>query len=87
MVAEGKPHPAPFLAGAALLGFAPQECVAVEDSTSGVAAGKAAGCTVIATTFTHPSDDLHQADYIVPDLTAITVAPQANQLQITIQQL
>ena len=48
-VNEGKPHPAPYLAGAALLGFAPEECVVFEDSASGVAAGCAAGCIVVAT--------------------------------------
>jgi sugar-phosphatase len=85
-VTEGKPHPAPFLAGAALLGFAPEECLAFEDSTSGVAAGKAAGCTVIATTFTHPSDDLHQADAIVPDLAGAQVTPHADRLEITFPQ-
>lgn len=85
-VAEGKPHPAPFLAGAELLGFAPEECVVFEDSTSGVAAGKAAGCTVIATLFTHPSDDLHAADYIVQDLTSMKVASLVGRLELTFQQ-
>jgi mannitol-1-/sugar-/sorbitol-6-phosphatase len=70
-VTEGKPHPAPFLAGAKLLGFAPEECVVFEDSESGVAAGKAAGCTVIATLFTHDAEGLEEADYIVRDLTGL----------------
>jgi mannitol-1-/sugar-/sorbitol-6-phosphatase len=70
-VTEGKPHPAPFLAGAKLLGFAPEECVVFEDSESGVAAGKAAGCTVIATLFTHDAEGLEEADYIVRDLTEL----------------
>jgi len=85
-VVEGKPHPAPFLAGAALLGFAPEECVVFEDSASGVAAGKAAGCTVIATLFTHEAEGLEGADYIVPDLTGVRVVPAANRLEITFQQ-
>jgi mannitol-1-/sugar-/sorbitol-6-phosphatase len=79
-VTEGKPHPAPFLTGANLLGVAPNACVVFEDSTSGVAAGKAAACTVIATLFTHPTDDLHAADYIVHDLTGIH--PQAHPSHI-----
>ena len=70
-VNEGKPHPAPFLAGAALLGFAPEECVVFEDSASGVKAGHAAGCTVVATTFSHAADDLEAADYLVTDLTGV----------------
>jgi mannitol-1-/sugar-/sorbitol-6-phosphatase len=85
-VKEGKPHPAPFLAGAELLGVAPEECLVFEDSASGVAAGKAAGCTVIATLFTHPAEELEGADTIVRDLTGVTVAPSPDGLKITFQQ-
>ena len=86
-VNEGKPHPAPFLAGAALLGLAPQECVVFEDSASGVKAGHAAGCTVIATTFSHPAGDLENADYLVPDLTAIKadVLPEGSENSVSSQ--
>jgi sugar-phosphatase len=70
-VTHGKPHPAPFLAGAALLGFAPEDCVVFEDSSSGVTAGRAAGCTVVATTFSHPIDSLDAANYLVRDLTGM----------------
>lgn len=72
-VTKGKPHPEPFLAGAALLGFAPQECVVFEDSSSGAQAGRAAGCTVVATTFSHPIETLDAAHYLVADLTGISV--------------
>ena len=54
-VTQGKPDPAPYLAGAALLGRPPEECVVFEDAESGTMAGRAAGCTVIATTFSHPA--------------------------------
>lgn len=73
LVTKGKPHPEPFLAGAALLGFAPEECVVFEDSSSGVKAGRAAGCTVIATTFSHPIESLDAAHYLVTDLTKVRV--------------
>lgn len=39
----GKPDPAIFLKAADLLGQAPEECLVIEDSVSGVAAAKAAG--------------------------------------------
>jgi sugar-phosphatase len=71
-VQEGKPNPAPYLAGAKILGLRPADCVVFEDSASGVAAGHAAGCTVIATTFSHPSERLEAADYIVSDLTGVS---------------
>jgi sugar-phosphatase len=72
-VAEGKPHPAPYLAGAALLGFAPEECVVFEDAASGTKSGRAAGCTVVATTFSHPIESLDAADYLIEDVTGIKV--------------
>ena len=73
-VSEGKPHPAPYLAGAALLGFRPEECVVFEDAASGANAGHAAGCTVIATTFSHSVESLAAADYLIEDLTGIEVS-------------
>jgi sugar-phosphatase len=72
-VTRGKPHPEPFLAGAGLLGFAPEDCVVFEDSSSGAQAGRAAGCTVIATTFSHPVDSLDAAHYLVTNLTGMNV--------------
>ena len=72
-VTLGKPHPAPFLAGAALLGFKPQECVVFEDSSSGTQAGRAAGCVVVATPFSHPIETLDAANYLVADLTGVSV--------------
>ncbi len=45
-VARGKPAPDSFLRAAQLLGEAPQNCLAVEDSAAGVAAAHAAGMMV-----------------------------------------
>lgn len=46
--AFGKPSPSGYLKAADLLGVAPADCVVVEDSAVGVAAGAAAGMRVIA---------------------------------------
>ena len=73
-VTKGKPHPEPFLAGAAQLGLAPEYCVVFEDSASGAKAGRAAGCTVIATTFSHTAESLDAAHYLVEDLTCMRAA-------------
>lgn len=81
-VHQGKPSPAPYIAGAELLGVAPAHCVVFEDSASGVASGRAAGCTVIATTFSHPSEQLEEADYIVPDLTGIAVQLAGDPIEL-----
>ena len=74
-VTQGKPHPQPFLAGAALLGFAPEECVVFEDAASGTKAGRAAGCTVVATRFSLPIEMLDAADYLIEDMTGVEAAP------------
>jgi mannitol-1-/sugar-/sorbitol-6-phosphatase len=86
-VKRGKPDPEPFLAGAALLGMAPAECVVFEDSPSGVAAGRAAGCTVVATTFSHPAESLTSAHYLVHDLTAIRIESTGDEIVIQLTPL
>ncbi|HWW63556.1 MAG TPA: HAD family phosphatase [Sphingomonadaceae bacterium] len=47
LVERGKPHPDIYLHAASRLGVAPAACIVVEDSTTGVRAGCAAGMTVI----------------------------------------
>ncbi|WP_380156426.1 HAD family hydrolase [Kineococcus sp. R86509] len=47
-VERGKPAPDPYLRAAELLGVAPGDCVAIEDSPTGVASGEAAGAHVLA---------------------------------------
>jgi mannitol-1-/sugar-/sorbitol-6-phosphatase len=72
-VSEGKPHPAPYLAGAAVLGLRPEDCVVFEDAASGTKAGRAAGCTVVATTFSHSMESLAAADYLIEGLDEVEV--------------
>ena len=45
---RGKPDPSGYLKAADLLGVLPEDCVVIEDSAVGVAAGVAAGMKVIA---------------------------------------
>ncbi len=47
-VARPKPDPEPYLLAAKLLDAAPERCVALEDSPSGVTSATGAGCQVIA---------------------------------------
>jgi len=44
---QNKPLPRPYLLAAELLGVDPANCVAVEDSVTGVTSAQAAGCTVL----------------------------------------
>ncbi len=86
-VTRGKPHPEPFMAGAALLGFAPQQCVVFEDSASGTQAGRQAGCTVVATTFSHPAERLEAAHHLVADLSGVSVQAGAEGLTLRLTPL
>jgi mannitol-1-/sugar-/sorbitol-6-phosphatase len=84
MVKEGKPHPEPYIKGAKILGLAPEDCIVIEDSTSGAKAGHAAGCKVLATTFSHTIQQLTAADWIVESLARvkITVLPDDQGLEL-----
>jgi len=66
-VTHGKPHPEPYLKGASLLGFPPQECIVLEDVPAGVRSGKAAGAKVIAfkTTVLEPALREAGADWVL----------------------
>jgi sugar-phosphatase len=83
---RGKPAPDPYLNGAEVLRIAPSECIVVEDAVSGVRSGKAAGARVLAVRTTSPDEDLLSAgaDWIIDDLSQITVEPldRAGQLSL-----
>jgi beta-phosphoglucomutase-like phosphatase (HAD superfamily) len=46
-VDRAKPAPDIYLRAADLLGFAPEQCLAIEDSVTGTMAAEAAGCPVL----------------------------------------
>lgn len=86
-VTRGKPHPEPFLTGAKLLGFAARDCVVFEDSSSGAEAGRAAGCTVVATTFSHRAERLEAAHYLVEDLTGVSAQIEGESVLLAVTTL
>ena len=65
---RGKPHPDPYLAGAAALGADPADCLVIEDAPAGVRAARAAGMTVWAVTTTHTAAELTDAHEVLADL-------------------
>ncbi len=70
-VAQGKPAPDLYLLAAERLGQAPADCLAVEDTASGLAAAKAAGLTVIAwPNAMTAAMDFSAADFHIDDLAA-----------------
>jgi HAD superfamily hydrolase (TIGR01509 family) len=53
-VARGKPAPDVFIEAARRAGYAPGDCIVIEDSVTGVTAAHRAGCLVLGFTGTHP---------------------------------
>ena len=82
MVLRGKPDPEPYRRGAELLGFAPAECIVVEDAPSGVGGGLAAGCRVLAVLGTHPAAQLRAATWLARSLEAVVVTAKPDGLEL-----
>lgn len=80
-VSASKPDPEGFLAGAEALGIAPGDCLVFEDSEAGIQAGLAAGMRVIGV---GPHAAAHHPTFVVPDLTHVRVAADADGLTVTI---
>lgn len=86
-VVHGKPHPEPYMTGAKLLGFTPEECIVVEDAPAGVGAGVAAGSRVLGVLGTHAAEDLSAASWIVPSLTGVTARSVEDGLEVEFEAL
>jgi sugar-phosphatase len=74
-IKNGKPAPDPFQKAAEALGFAPGNCIVVEDAPAGIRSGKAAGARVIGLTTMLSGEDLRAsgADWIVENCAAISL--------------
>lgn len=68
-VQRQKPHPDIYLFTARMLGCNPNECVAIEDTSSGVAAVKSAGmlCVAIPNKYSR-NQDFSNADFVAADM-------------------
>ena len=85
-VTLGKPNPEPYILAANRLGLEPKDCVVFEDSPNGIKAAKQAGMRVIAIAVRSADHNITEADYVVHDLTWITlrVKPDSS-LELTLQ--
>lgn len=72
-ITHGKPHPEPYLKGAASLGLSAGECIVVEDAPAGIESGRRAGARVLAFRTTAPDAVLQGAGatWIVENCAAI----------------
>jgi mannitol-1-/sugar-/sorbitol-6-phosphatase len=78
-VTNGKPHPEPYLKGAALLGVNPADCLVIEDAPAGIRAAHAGGMKVIGLTSTYKAPALSEADLVISKLAQIQVASDGAQ--------
>jgi len=85
-IVHGKPHPDPYLKGAAILGFPPADCIVLEDAPAGIRSGKAAGARVIAFKTTSPESALREAgaDWILNNCSDITSSHSSQGLNLTL---
>jgi HAD superfamily hydrolase (TIGR01509 family) len=75
-VPRGKPAPDVYLEVSRRLGVSPPRCAAIEDSTNGLLAARAAGMRVVAVpraTFPPDPEALASADAVVPALSALAI--------------
>ena len=75
-VVNFKPHPEIFLKSCEGMGLSPEDCVVFEDAISGIKAGWAAGCKVVALSTTATAETLAAdgVEYIVPNFEGMTIA-------------
>ena len=83
-VVHGKPSPEPYQKGAALLGFAANDCLVFEDTPAGIAAARAAGAQAIALHTTYPISALQTADAIVASLASVKADFRAGTIVLDI---
>jgi mannitol-1-/sugar-/sorbitol-6-phosphatase len=82
-VAHGKPHPEPYLKGAAKLGRAPADCLVIEDAPAGIQSGHAGGMKVIALASTYSWEKLAEADAVIQGFDALSVHVSDQSLVVT----
>jgi sugar-phosphatase len=81
-VTRGKPTPDGYLAAAARLAVEPTGAVVFEDAPAGIAAGLAAGSTVVAVATTHSTGQLEGATFVVSDLAQVSIEPYGNRWRV-----
>jgi mannitol-1-/sugar-/sorbitol-6-phosphatase len=75
-VANGKPHPEPYLKGAQLLGVDPGQCLVIEDAPAGVRSAHAGGMKAIGITSTFSAEELHEAELVIQALSQLHVSAE-----------
>ncbi len=72
-IINSKPHPEIYLKTAEILQQKPENCIAFEDSLSGIASAQNAGMKVIALATTHTKNELAIADFVINNFSEISL--------------
>lgn len=80
-VTRGKPDPEIYRKTAHALQLPNAQCIVIEDSLSGIAAGKAAGSPVIGITTTHTRQEMAHTNYVIDDFTQLTLTTLESLIQ------
>jgi sugar-phosphatase len=83
-VTNGKPHPEPYLKGAAALGAEPAECLVFEDAPTGIRSAHAAGMKVIGLPGTYQAPELEAAEVLVCSLAHVSVELRNDELLVRV---
>ncbi len=78
-VEAGKPAPDPYLTAATRLGVDPADCVVFEDTEAGIAAGGAAGATVVGVNLMAGPG---VADHVVTDLASVSCHARSGRVVV-----
>ncbi len=86
-ITHSKPHPEPYLLGARSVGFAPRDCIVLEDAPSGIRSGKSAGARVLALRTTMPESELVSAgaDWIIENCDFLSVRQHSSSGELLLQ--
>ncbi len=86
-ITHSKPHPEPYLLGARSVGFAPRNCIVLEDAPSGIRSGKSAGARVLALRTTMPEPELVSAgaDWIIENCDSLSVRQHSSSGELLLQ--
>ncbi len=87
-ITQGKPHPDPYLKGAAILDVSATECIVVEDAPAGIRSGKAADARVIAFRTTAQDPVLREAgaDWILNSCAEIRLLDASSKLKLEVRE-
>lgn len=83
-IGVGKPAPYPYLRAAWGLNQSIEDCIVVEDAPAGIQSAKAAGARIIAVQTTNSPDVLHEADFLVNEVSDLTIVFSGSNLKVTL---